>query len=155
MIIPSESWVQLRTYILCLLLKVMSLKSVMKIMLFRIFKIILVHLPITYAEWSVRILRIRWMNHIQRINGMNMYVCNEHVEWGKSSNGISLYVFTEYAEWICSNTENMQNAQKVDRLREFETKIENILGRLSWANMNSFGQSTLNQKISCKVFYHK
>jgi hypothetical protein len=105
-------------------------------MILRIFKIILVHLPNTYAEWSVRILRILGMNHIQRINGMNLYVCGEYVDWVKSSNRISLCFFTKYAEWICPNTENMQNAQKVERLREFETKIENILGLLSWANMN-------------------
>jgi hypothetical protein len=68
--------------------------------------------------------------------------------------------YLEYTEWICLltgnmqnesvsiYTENTQNAWKVEYLRAFETKIENITGRLSRAQMRSFGQTSLNQKIS-------
>jgi hypothetical protein len=48
----------------------------------------------------------------------------------------------EYKEWICTYTENTRNAQKVEYLGEFETKIENILGLLLGAKMSLFGQIT-------------
>ncbi len=43
-------------------------------------------------------------------------------------------------ERICMYTVNMRNAWKVEYLGEFETKIENILGRLSEASMVLIGQ---------------
>ncbi len=40
---------------------------------------------------------------------------------------MNLSVYWEYGEQICTYTENTQNAQKVEYLDKFETKIENIL----------------------------
>jgi hypothetical protein len=49
-------------------------------------------------------------------------------------------------------TENMQNARKVESLGEVETKIKIILGRLSGAQIGSFGQkNTLNKKYLASV----
>ncbi len=41
--------------------------------------------------------------------------------------------YWEYVEWICTYSENMQNARRVEYLGEFETKIKNDWGRLSGA----------------------
>ncbi len=74
-----------------------------------------------------------------------MYVYWEYEEWVKSSNEISLFIYWEYAKWICLytenkrngsvHTENTRNAQKVEYIGKFKTKIENFLGYLSWALM--------------------
>ncbi len=49
-------------------------------------------------------------------------------------------------ERICTFTENSQNAQKVEYLGKFETKIEIFFGCLSGATMGSIGQIMQNQK---------
>jgi redox-regulated HSP33 family molecular chaperone len=53
------------------------------------------------------------------------------------------------------STENTQNTRKVKYLEEFDTKIKNILGHLSGAQMGLFGQIPLNQQISCKCTFKK
>jgi hypothetical protein len=50
-------------------------------------------------------------------------------------------------------TENTWNTRNGGYLREFETKIDNILGYLSGAQKSSFGQTTLNQKNLCKCAF--
>jgi hypothetical protein len=45
-------------------------------------------------------------------------------------------------ERIYTYTENTGNARKVKYIGKFETKMENILGRLSGASMGSIGQIT-------------
>ncbi len=71
-----------------------------------------------------------------------------------------MFIYWEYSECISSYTKNTQkriwtytlntrNARIVKYLGEFETKIENIVGLLSVAQMGSVGQITLNQNVSC------
>jgi hypothetical protein len=47
----------------------------------------------------------------------------------------------------------MWNAQKVEYLGKFKTKIEKKLLTLSGAQMDLFDQTTLNKKISCKCTF--
>jgi hypothetical protein len=54
---------------------------------------------------------------------------------------MNLFVYCEYVEIICTFAESMQNARKVEYLGKFKTKINNILGRLSGAQMYSYGQT--------------
>jgi hypothetical protein len=51
---------------------------------------------------------------------------------------MNLFVYLENAERICSYTENTENAQKVEYIIDFKTKIKNILGDLSGAQMGLF-----------------
>jgi hypothetical protein len=47
----------------------------------------------------------------------------------------------------------MGNALKFENLGEFEDKTENTLCGLSEAQMGSFRQTSLKQKISCKCTF--
>jgi hypothetical protein len=48
---------------------------------------------------------------------------------------MNLFVYWEYDEWICTYTVLRTHGmhEKSERICEFETKIENILGRLPGA----------------------
>jgi hypothetical protein len=57
---------------------------------------------------------------------------------------------TQMNLYIC--TENMLNSQKVDYLSKFKTKIENILGLLSEAQMGLFGQTLFKPKNLVQMY---
>jgi hypothetical protein len=67
-----------------------------------------------------------------------------------------------FSRWICCYTKNKRkdslrytkNARKIEYLGKFETKIKILFRRLSRAQMGSFGQTTLNQNISCKCTFN-
>ncbi len=70
--------------------------------------------------------------------------------------GMHMFVYWEYAKQICLCIyQTTWNERKVKYLGKFKTKIKNILGHLSGAQMCSCGQTTLNQKISYKCTFNK
>ncbi len=52
------------------------------------------------------------------------------------------------------NSDNTRNARKFEFLGEFEAKIKNTLDDYSGALMDSFGQTSLKWKISCKCTFN-
>ncbi len=70
-------------------------------------------------------------------NNVKSFIYREYAEWICSyteKRGMTLFIYCEYRERICAYTENAQNAQKAEYLEtKFETKIKNVLERLSGA----------------------
>jgi hypothetical protein len=123
-----------------------------------------VHLPIMRYK-SVHILRIRRLNlfvYWEYVDGICTYteITRNKVDlqtefrcasllntWNESVRKlrictINLYVNWEYAECMKSRIP-----------WRIPNQIENILGRLSAAQMGSIGQTTLNQTITCKCTF--
>ncbi len=50
--------------------------------------------------------------------------------------------------------DNTENAIKFEYIGKFKDKIGNTLGGYSGAQMGSFGQTGLKQKISCKCTFN-